>query len=696
MFPKEFIKFLYNFLIPPFLYLISAYGLEDKVTYLENDNEVNPDSKNSQQESKNLFRNKKEHLCKFWTLPLDEIFRDAYQKMGCREVLGQEHPMGSRPEKEIEKISMEKLFKTMRHSYPGCDVLFDSLERIYRFIVKQEKDTVEIDLQKNKVENHENDNVLKKNTDDIDLKKKGLCAFMLGDSHRGSPVVEHMACVYQKMGCSEVLGKEHPIGSIPEEKIEKVSMETFFQRMKSEDPACKSFYDWFESIYRSIVEREKDTVETDLKKNKEQNCEDCNVSKKDVFVIDLRENKGENCEDCNVSEKGAVEKDFGKSKESDCVDRQTQEHNERVDFYCNKLNYHLSNDSQIEPENKNFSKSTGGHKVDFTDPKGFRFYCRVNLSPEAFLLLHKFYLLKFFTINFGKPLYADFSEIGFIFILFSMFIKVSAAPFHLWSLDVYEGSPTASTIFFAIISKLSLFVMLTRVFHGAFKEFQDYWQFYIFLIGVFSIFVGSFGGLTQRKLKTLLAYSSISSVGYCLVTFGSTIYNVQNFFFYMIIYMITSFSIWSIFLALRLKNKISFHKYSKELGDFLLVRKLNPSTSFSSVLTLFSMASIPPMLGFVAKINLFLPILVASRYIVALYNMLTSVVSAFYYVRIIKVSYFENSSIGYTFYPSYGSKIVILSVLIFLLIFLFVKPSFLFMLNSKAGYAFFYAYLKNL
>ena len=152
----------------------------------------------------------------------------------------------------------------------------------------------------------------------------------------------------------------------------------------------------------------------------------------------------------------------------------------------------------------------------------------LRLSSETYLLPHKLYMLKFFTINLVKPLYVDFSEIGFIFILFSMFVKVSAAPFHLWSLDVYEGSPTISTIFFVIISKLSLFVILTGLLNGAFKEFQGYWQFYIFLIG---IFVGAFGGLTQRKLKTLMAYSAISSVGYCLVTFGSTIYNVQNFFF---------------------------------------------------------------------------------------------------------------------------------------------------------------------
>lgn len=111
-------------------------------------------------------------------------------------------------------------------------------------------------------------------------------------------------------------------------------------------------------------------------------------------------------------------------------------------------------------------------------------------------------------------------EVGLILILFSLFIKLALAPFHLWSLDVYEGSPTASTFFFAVISKLSVFVILTRLCYTSFSLYYSTLQFYCMWVGLLSIFVGSFGGLTQRKLKTLLAYSSISHMGYILLAFS--------------------------------------------------------------------------------------------------------------------------------------------------------------------------------
>ena len=302
------------------------------------------------------------------------------------------------------------------------------------------------------------------------------------------------------------------------------------------------------------------------------------------------------------------------------------------------------------------------------------------------LVLYIWYLIKEDKGDFDLPLLFDFSfiELGLTLILFSLFIKLALAPFHLWSLDVYEGSPTSSTIFFAVITKLSIFVVLVRLCYTSFFSLKDCWQFYSLWVGIFSIFVGSFGGLKQRKLKTLLAYSSTSHMGYSLIAIGTATYlGVQMLLFYLVIYMISGLCIWSIFLFLRLKKKGDTYKYNKELGDLVLLRKSNLPMSFALSLTMFSIAGIPPMVGFMAKLGVFLPLIWESFYFIALAGVLFSVVSTFYYIRIIKVLYFENLLIGKLYHPITSEKTIILSILILSLIFFFVNPTLLYLFCYK-------------
>jgi len=278
----------------------------------------------------------------------------------------------------------------------------------------------------------------------------------------------------------------------------------------------------------------------------------------------------------------------------------------------------------------------------------------------------------------------SFAELGLTLILFSLFIKLALAPFHLWSLDVYEGSPTSSSFFFAVIGKLSIFVLLVRFCYTSFYSLKDCWQFYSIWIGVFSIFVGSFGGLKQRKLKTLLAYSSTSHMGYILIAFSTVSYiGIQMLFFYLILYIVAGLCTWSIVLFLRLKKKGLGNKYNKELGDLVLLRRSNPALAFSFALTMFSIAGIPPMVGFLAKMSVFLSVIGISFYIVGLLSILFSVVSTFYYIRIIKILYFENILVGRLYYSIDNSKTLILSLLVFSLVFLFLNPTFLYLLNYK-------------
>ena len=277
-----------------------------------------------------------------------------------------------------------------------------------------------------------------------------------------------------------------------------------------------------------------------------------------------------------------------------------------------------------------------------------------------------------------------FLELGLFLILISLFFKLALAPFHLWSPDVYEGSPSSSTFFFVVISKLSLFVLLIRICYSSFYCFVDSWQFYCLITAVLSIFVGAVAGLKQRKLKSLLAYSSISHMGYALLSFSSgSLEGVQMLFFYLIIYMISGLSIWSIILALRLKISSYKNKFNKDLGDLTLLKNSNSILAFILGILLFSLAGIPPMIGFLAKMSIFLAAIGSSMYVIVLVSILLSVISTFYYIRIIKILYFENVLVGRLYYPIYTKKTIIISFLAFFLIFLFINPTFLYLMSYK-------------
>ena len=274
-------------------------------------------------------------------------------------------------------------------------------------------------------------------------------------------------------------------------------------------------------------------------------------------------------------------------------------------------------------------------------------------------------------------------EFCFSIILFSLFIKLATFPFHLWSLDVYESSPTSSTFFFAVITKLIIFVFLMRLYYWVFYSFHGLGFFYFLFIGILSIFVGSFGGLKQRSLKTLLAYSSITHIGYSLIALGGgTFSGGKIVLFYLIIYTLSGLSIWAILLSLRLRKKDK-SKYSKEIGDLTLLRKANPSMAFAFALTMFSIAGIPPLAGFFAKMSIFFEVVNATNYVIAFLSLLFSVVSTFYYIRLIKILYFENLEVGKLYYPANTSSAVILSGLIFLLVFFFYNPNLLYAFSVR-------------
>lgn len=298
-----------------------------------------------------------------------------------------------------------------------------------------------------------------------------------------------------------------------------------------------------------------------------------------------------------------------------------------------------------------------------------------SLDSSKYLDLWNWYRFCHFSFE------SQFLEFGLALVLFSIFIKLALAPFHIWSLDVYEGSPTSSTFFFATIAKFSTFIFLLRFCYKALIPLNNSWQFYCFLIGVVSIFVGSFGGIKQRRLKTLLAYSSTSHMGYTLIAFATgTKIGVEAVLFYLIIYIISGLVTWFIVLTLRLKNRHLSFKYNKELADFALLKKANFPLAFAFAIAMFSIAGIPPLIGFFAKMSVFLSVVSSEFYLVALASILCSVVSTFYYIRIIKIIYFENILVGKLYYPIKSDKTILLGLLTFCLIFLFINPTLLYLI----------------
>lgn len=283
------------------------------------------------------------------------------------------------------------------------------------------------------------------------------------------------------------------------------------------------------------------------------------------------------------------------------------------------------------------------------------------------------------TLNFDVTLIL----MAMVFILISLFFKLAIAPFHVWAPDVYEGSPSASTFFFSVVPKLSIFVLLFRFFYFSFYSFFDYWRYFVVIFLVFTIIVGSFGGLEQRKLKSLLVYSSISHMGYSLIAFTTgTFEGIQILFSYLIIYSFSGLCVWSIFMLTRLKNNYK-NKQNKDLTDLVLLGKSNKMLAIFFTTVLFSIAGFPPMIGFIVKITVFLSAIEASMYFVALLSILGSVIATFYYIRIVKILFFEKLLIGKLYYPINTSKSILVVLLFFLFLFLFINPTLLFLFSYK-------------
>jgi len=245
-----------------------------------------------------------------------------------------------------------------------------------------------------------------------------------------------------------------------------------------------------------------------------------------------------------------------------------------------------------------------------------------------------------FSVDFENDLLLlNAVEKAILCIAVSFLFKIAAAPFHTWSPDVYEGSPITSTIFFAVIPKLAIFTVFLRLFQGIFFCFSESLSFVFVIFSMASVFVGAFAALKQKKLKRLLAYSSISHVGYLLLAFAvNSIEATQALFFYLITYMITSLIIWTFILSI--ESTVN-SKRSKTLVDLSNIVRVNPLLFLTALLSFFSLSGVPPLVGFYAKMQIFVYTMSSSFYFASFFAILTSIISSFYYLRIIKIMYFD-------------------------------------------------------
>jgi NADH-quinone oxidoreductase subunit N len=251
----------------------------------------------------------------------------------------------------------------------------------------------------------------------------------------------------------------------------------------------------------------------------------------------------------------------------------------------------------------------------------------------------------------------------------------------MWSPDVYEGSPTSSTIFFAVIPKIALFSIFLRLFQTIFGIFDETFLLVLIIVSISSVFVGSFVTLRQKKLKRLLAYSSISHVGYLLLAFSAnSLEGTQSLFFYLIVYMITSLCLWSVVVSLN--TPINLEK-SKTLADLASISNTNKILGFTGMMAFFSLAGVPPLAGFFAKMEIFISALSASLFFVSLVVILSSVISSFYYIRLIKTMYFEVKKKNTFYFQVNTFSSLTMGLGLLFLFFFFINPSLLFLVTQN-------------
>ena len=230
-----------------------------------------------------------------------------------------------------------------------------------------------------------------------------------------------------------------------------------------------------------------------------------------------------------------------------------------------------------------------------------------------------------------------------VFILVGLAFKISAVPFHMWTPDVYEGAPTSITSYFAVVPKVAGLALLIKFMNVPFSNILLEWQTIIIFLSIASMILGAVAAMIQKNFKRLLAYSSIGHIGYALAGVATgAITGYQSAIVYISIYVVMNIGAFSCLYLLKKDSQ-----YKENINDLSGISKKHPLLAISLLIILFSLAGVPPLGGFFAKFYVFVAVLEKEMYTLAIIGLLTTVMSAFYYLKIIKTIYFDDSLVSF-------------------------------------------------
>ena len=302
-------------------------------------------------------------------------------------------------------------------------------------------------------------------------------------------------------------------------------------------------------------------------------------------------------------------------------------------------------------------------------------------------------------VNINTLLFFDFTDdfeilkslliVGFLMVIITLLFKLACAPFHFWSPDVYDGAPLSSTVIFSVLPKIGLFFFFIKVLVSI-NIFQSYYNDLLIFFGLLSCIVGTLWALNQKRVKRLIIYSSISQTGFLVALLGVMSFDsVGILYFFLIIYIITSLVIWGHLILLSNSNMLINRFYSLDnksvyISDFKNFFNINPIACFSILIAFFSIGGIPPLAGFLSKMLVIAKLIDYNHVLAASIFIIISSVSIYYYIRIVKIAYFESNKTTSTPFAqvlflneNFNIEYTLFSILLFLLIFLFIFPTLL-------------------
>jgi NADH-quinone oxidoreductase subunit N len=270
---------------------------------------------------------------------------------------------------------------------------------------------------------------------------------------------------------------------------------------------------------------------------------------------------------------------------------------------------------------------------------------------------------------------ADASSIGLlfgiVFLIVGLAFKVSAVPFHMWTPDVYEGAPTPVTAFFSVAPKIAAMALFVRVMVAPFHGLLIQWQQVIWAISVASMILGALAAINQRNIKRLMAYSSIGHVGYALIGLAAgNAVGVRGILVYLTIYLFMNVGTFAVILSMRRQGKLV-----EGISDLAGLSRTHPAMALALGIFMFSLAGIPPLAGFFAKLYIFMAAIDAHLYVLAVIGVLSSVIGAYYYVRIVKLMYFDEPAPAFDRPIGFEIQtVMVIAVIVIMFFFLYPWP----------------------